>query len=187
MASASDLSMGSFIRYNNDICQIIEWQHRTPGNLRAFYQATMRNIRTGGKAEARFRPDESVEVVRVETRELQYLYREGDSLVCMDNETYEQPYINASLFGDSVDLLKEGTMVTVGFDGETPVLGQLPHTVVLEITYTEPGIKGDTATKTLKPATLETGAQIKVPLFCDIGEKIKIDTRTREYMERVKE
>ncbi|WP_448520410.1 elongation factor P [Rhodoflexus sp.] len=186
MALASDLSIGSFIRYNGDICQIIEWQHRTPGNLRAFYQATMRNMRTGGKAETRFRTDESVEIVRVETRELQYLYREGDNLVCMDNETYEQPYISATLFGDNVDLLKEGTAVMVSFDGETPVQGQLPHTVVLEITYTEPGIKGDTATKTLKPATLETGAQIKVPLFCDIGEKIKVDTRTREYIERVK-
>ncbi|MCS6968187.1 MAG: elongation factor P [Cytophagales bacterium] len=187
MALASDLSLGSFIRYNGDICQIIEWQHRTPGNWRAFYQATMRNLRTGGKTETRFRPDEAVEVVRLEMRELQYLYRDGDSLVCMDNETYEQPYVNVALFGENIDLLKEGSMVIVGFDGDTPVIGQLPHTVVLEITYTEPGVKGDTATKAMKPATLETGAQIKVPLFCDVGDKIRVDTRTREYMERVKE
>jgi elongation factor P len=186
MAVAADLSMGSFLRFNNDLCQIIEWQHRTPGNLRAFYQGTMRNIRTGGKAEYRFRPDETVELVRVETRELEYLYRDGESLVCMDHQTYDQPYIPVSLFGDSIGFIKEGAVVLVAFEGDTPLYAEPPPNVVLEITYTEPGIRGDTATKTLKPATVETGATVKVPLFCDIGEKIKVDTRTGQYMERVK-
>jgi elongation factor P len=186
MAVASDLSMGSFLRFNNDLCQIIEWQHRTPGNLRAFYQGTMRNIRTGGKAEYRFRPDETVDLVRVETRELEYLYRDGDVLVCMDNQTYEQPFIPANLFGDSINFFKEGSIVLVAFDGDTPLFAEPPQNVVLAITYTEPGMRGDTATKTLKPATLETGAVVKVPLFCDIGEKIKVDTRTGQYIERVK-
>ncbi|MCU0450466.1 MAG: elongation factor P [Bernardetiaceae bacterium] len=188
MAVASDLSVGSYIRYNGDLCQVIEWQHRTPGNLRAFYQGTMRNTRTGGKAENRFRPDETVEMVRVETRELQYLYREDNNLVCMDQTTYDQPYIPAQLFGDTLNFLKESMIVTVSFDAttDTPVFGEIPHTVVLEVTYTEPGIRGDTATKTLKPATLETGVEIKVPLFVETGEKIKIDTRTGQYMERVK-
>lgn len=186
MAKASDMSVGTFLRYNGELCVIMEYQHRTPGNLRAFYQAKMRNLKTGKQTENRFRPDEEVEVVRVEERDLQYLYKEGDSLVCMDTNTYEQYNVAEFLFGDAVNFLKEGTMVRVSFEGENPVYATPPKSVVLEVTYTEPGVKGDTATRTLKPATLETGVTISVPLFVEQGELIKVNPETGEYMERVK-
>ncbi len=186
MATTADVSVGSFIRYNGELCQITEWQHRTPGNLRAFYQAKMRRVKDGKAAENRFRSGETVELLRVETHDLQYLYEEGESFVCMNNDTYDQIPIAKHLFGDGAKFMKEGDTVTIAFEGETAVSADAPQNVVLEVTYTEPGVKGDTATNTLKPATVETGAQVMVPLFVDIGEKIKIDTRTGTYMERVK-
>lgn len=186
MATTQDISNGMFIRYNGELCQIIEWQHRTPGNLRAFYQAKMRRVKDGKLAENRFRSGEAVEIVRVEVRELQYLYEEGDTFVCMDNETYDQIPIAREMFGDGAKFMKEGDTVMISFEGDMPIGAQAPVHAVLEITYTEPGVKGDTATNTLKPATVETGAVVNVPLFVDTGEKIKIDTRTGEYVERVK-
>ncbi len=186
MANTSDIHVGSVIRFNGELCQIVEYQHRTPGNLRAFYQAKMRNLKTGKSAEYRFRSGEEVEVARVEYRELQYIYKEGENLVCMDNDTFEQVYIPEELFGDSARFLKEGMIVKVAFEQDNAILAEPPIFVELEITYTEPGVKGDTATNTLKPATLETGAIINVPLFVDQGEKIKVDTRTSSYVERVK-
>lgn len=186
MAKASDLSNGSFIRFNNELCVITEWQHRTPGNLRAFYQAKMRNLKTGKQQENRFRTDEEVEMVRVEERDLQYLYKEGEFLVCMDTNTYDQFNVAEFLFGDAVKFMKEGAMVRVSFEGENPVYATPPKSVELEVTYTEPGMKGDTATRTLKPATLETGAEISVPLFVETGELIRVNPETGEYIERVK-
>lgn len=186
MASTSDLFKGAFIKYNNELCQVMEYQHRTPGNLRAFYQVTLRNVKTGKQMENRFRAGEAIEFVRVEFRELQFLYKDGTSMVLMDPETFDQTYIDGSLFGDSEKLLKEGVMVKVSFEGDTPLSAEPPMFVELEVTYTEPGVKGDTATNTLKPATVETGAQVNIPLFINIGEKIKIDTRTGGYVERVK-
>ncbi|HVD97238.1 MAG TPA: elongation factor P [Cytophagaceae bacterium] len=186
MAKISDISNGTFLRYNNDIVVVLEYQHRTPGNLRAFYQVKMRNMKTGKLIEERYRPDEQVEIVRVEVKEQQYLYRDGSNLVCMDNETFDQTYIPEETVGENVKFLKEGMVMKISFDGETAIYAEAPNMVELEVTYTEPGVKGDTATKTLKPATLETGAEIRVPLFVNIGEKIKIDTRTGEYVERVK-
>lgn len=186
MATTQDVSVGTFIRYNNELCVIIEWQHRTPGNLRAFYQAKMRNIKNGKLAENRYRSGEEIEVVRVDMRPLQYLYKEGNNFVCMENDTYEQVYIEEALFGDSAKFMKENMEVNVAFEGDSVIYAEAPRSVELEVTYTEPGVKGDTATKTLKPATLETGATINIPLFINIGEKIKVDTRTGEYMERVK-
>jgi len=186
MAKSSDLSKGAFLRFYGELVQVLELEHRTPGNLRAFYQAKMRNIKSGKLVEHRFRADEDVELVRVEVKEQQYLYKEGESLVCMDNETFEQVYVQEDLFGDSGKFLKEGMIVLISYDGDTPIYAEAPTTVELEITYTEPGIRGDTATKTLKPATLETGAKINVPIFINIGEKIRVDTRTGQYMERVK-
>jgi elongation factor P len=186
MATTQDVNVGTFIRYNGDLCVITEWQHRTPGNLRAFYQAKMRNIKNGKAAENRFRSGEEIEVVRVEMKPLQYLYKENSSLVCMDSETYEQIYIDESLFGDGVKFMKEEMIVNAAFEGDSVIYAEPPRSVELEVTYTEPGVKGDTATKTLKPATLETGASVNIPLFINIGEKIKIDTRTGDYMERVK-
>ncbi|MBS3915291.1 MAG: elongation factor P [Bacteroidetes bacterium] len=186
MATTQDISNGMFIRYNGELCHIIEWQHRTPGNLRAFYQAKMRRVKDGKLAENRFRSGETVEIVRVDVKELQYLYEEGEAFVCMDNETYDQININKIMFGEGAKFMKEGDTVMVSFEGEQPIGAQPPPHAILEITYTEPGIKGDTATNTLKAATVETGATVMVPLFVDSGEKIKIDTRTGEYVERVK-
>jgi elongation factor P len=186
MATTQDVSVGNFIRFNGELCLITEWQHRTPGNLRAFYQAKMRRVKDGKSAENRFRSGETVEIVRVETHELQYLYEEGDAYVCMNNETYDQVPIQKFLFGDGARFMKEGDTVIVAFESETPISAEAPHHTVLEVTYTEPGVKGDTATNTLKPATVETGATVNVPLFVDTGEKIRIDTRTGQYVERVK-
>ena len=186
MADTGDVSIGTFIRYNNDICQILEYQHRTPGNLRAFFQAKMRNLKSGKLVENRFRSGEIVEIVRVEFKEMQFIYPENDFVVLMDNESYEQIHINKSMFGGSLQFLKEGMTVKVAFEGENPILAEPPTFVELEVTYCEPGVKGDTATNTLKPAKMETGASVNIPLFVNIGDKIRIDTRTSSYMERVK-
>lgn len=187
MATVSDLSKGNFIRYNGEIVQLVELEHRTPGNLRAFYQVKMRNIRNGKLIENRFRPGESVDQLRVETKEYQYLYADGESLVCMDNETFDQIYLDKALLGDAVKFLKEGITLLIAFeDGTTPITAEAPQHVIVEVTYTEPGIAGDTATRTLKPATIETGAEVRVPLFINTGDTVKIDTRTGEYVERVK-
>lgn len=187
MAKASDLSIGNFVKFNGELCVVTELIHRTPGNLRAFYQAKMKNIKNGKSAENRFRPDEEVEIVRVEERELQYLYKDGNAIVCMDNNSFEQYYVDEVLFGESAQFLKEGLMVTVSFkDTDTPVYAQPPKAIELEVTYTEPGLKGDTATNAMKPATLETGAEIRVPLFINNGDMIRVNALTAEYMERVK-
>ncbi len=187
MATISDLSKGNFVRYNGEVMQIEELLHRTPGNLRAFYQVKMRNVRNGKLAENRFRPGDDIEILRVETREYQYLYADGDSLVCMDKETFDQVYIDKALLGDSVNYIKEEVTLLIAFEnGTTAITAEAPASVVFEVTYTEPGLQGDTATRTLKPATIDNGSEVRVPLFVNTGDKIKIDTRTGDYIERVK-
>lgn len=186
MADTGDINVGTVLRFNGELCRIEEYQHRTPGNLRAFYQAKMRNLKTGKLLENRFRSGEVVEVARVEYKTMQYIYPDGDFIVCMNNETFEQIHISSNLFGESLRFMKEGMEVKIAFESDEAILAEAPTFVELEITYTEPGVKGDTATNTLKPATLETGATINVPLFVNQGEKIKIDTRTSSYVERVK-
>lgn len=187
MATVSDLSKGNYIRYNGEIVQIEELQHRTPGNLRAFYQIKMRNVRNGKVLENRFRPGDAVDQLRIETKEYQFVYTDGDSLVCMDNVTYDQIYIDRALLGDSVQFIKEGVTLLIAFEnGTIPITAEAPAHVVMQVQYTEPGIAGDTATRTLKPATLENGTEIRVPLFVNTGDNIKVDTRTGDYVERVK-
>lgn len=186
MATTADLSRGMFLRYNNDLVQVLEYEHRTPGNLRAFYQVKMRNVKSGKLLENRFRAGEEIVPVRVETREFQYLYSEGDAFVLMDNETFDQVSVDKMLFGEGANFIKESMTIKVSFDDNTPILAELPATVEVEVTYTEPGKKGDTATRTLKKATVETGATVNVPLFIEIGERIKVDTATGNYMERAK-
>lgn len=187
MADTGDINVGSVIRFNGELMQIMEYQHRTPGNLRAFYQARMRNLKTGKQIENRFRSGESVDVVRVEYKQMQFIYTEGDFAVVMDNETFEQTHVPMMLFGDSAQFLKEGMEVKISFeDGDNVILAEAPTFVICEITYTEPGLKGDTATNTLKPATIDTGATVNVPLFCNEGDLVKVDTRTASYVERVK-
>lgn len=184
--NTGDVSVGTILRYNGELCQVIEWQHRTPGNLRAFYQGKMRNLINGKLVENRFRSGEEVEIARVEYRELQYLYRDANFLVCMDNETFEQFSVNEDLFGSKVDFVTEGATVKVAFEGDNIIIAEPPTFIESEITYTEPGVKGDTATNTLKQATIATGAIINVPLFVNQGERVKVDTRTGTYVERIK-
>ncbi|MES2134562.1 MAG: elongation factor P [Bacteroidota bacterium] len=186
MADTGDINVGSVIRMNGELMQIMEWQHRTPGNLRAFYQARMRNLINGKQIENRFRSGETVEIVRVEYRQMQFIYVEGEFAVVMDNENYEQIHVPMILFGDSAQFLKEGMEVKISFEGDNVILAEAPTFVICEITYTEPGVKGDTATNTLKPATLDTGAKVNVPLFCNEGDFVRVDTRTAAYVERVK-
>lgn len=186
MADTGDINVGSIIRFNNELMQVIEWQHRTPGNLRAFYQGTMRNLINGKQIENRFRSGEAVEIVRVDFKQMQYIYQEGDFAVVMDKETFEQVYVPVKLFGDSFQFLKEEMEVKISFEGDNVILAEAPTFVVCEITYAEPGVKGDTATNTLKPATLDSGATVRVPLFCNEGDLVKVDTRTATYVERVK-
>lgn len=187
MATASDLSVGQYIRHNGELVQITEYIHRTPGNLRAFYQGKMKNVKTGKSVENRFNPGEKVDIVRVEVRELSYLYKDGEGLVCMDNESFEQYTISDKFFGNAAEFMTEGMTVLATFEeGDNPIGATPPTHVELEVTYTEPGVRGDTATNTLKPATVSTGAQVMVPLFVDNGDRIKIDLRTIQYVERVK-
>jgi elongation factor P len=186
MAKASDIKNGNILRFNGELVQIEEFIHRTPGNLRAFYQARMRNVKTGKLVEYRFRTDEEVDIARVETSDYQYLYEDGNDLVVMDNTTFEQHNVPKLLFGNAVKFLKEGINVIVAFESDEPIMAKAPASVELEITYTEPAVAGNTSTNALKNATVETGAEIKVPLFINIGDKVKVDTAGGAYSERVK-
>ncbi len=186
MAKASDIKNGSILRFNGELIQVEEFIHRTPGNLRAFYQARMRNVKTGKLVEYRFRTDEEVDIARVETSDYQYLYEDGNDLVVMDNASYEQFNVPKFLFGNGVKFLKEGVNVIVAMESGEPITAKAPASAELEITYTEPAVAGNTSNGALKNATVETGAEIKVPLFINIGDKVKVDTTTGSYVERVK-
>ncbi len=186
MADTGDINVGSIIRFNGELVQITDYQHRTPGNLRAFYQAKMRNLKNGKQTENRFRSGESVEIVRVEFHMMQFIYTEGEFAVVMDNSSFEQVHIPLLMFGDSGRFLKEGMEVKISFEGDEAILAEAPTFVEAQITYAEPGLKGDTATNTLKPAKIDTGTEIRVPLFVNEGDWVKIDTRSGEYVERIK-
>jgi elongation factor P len=186
MAKASEVKVGNILRFNGELETVTEVLHRTPGKGGAFYLDKFRNIKTGKIVEARLGTDEQVEICRVETNDFQYLYEDGDFLVIMDNTSYDQHNIPKALFGPAVKFLKEGMSVIVSFESEEPIMAQIPNFVELEITYAEPAVKGDTSSGALKTATTENGIEIKVPLFVNQGDKIKLDTRTGEYVERVK-
>ena len=188
MGTTGDLRPGAVIKYEGDLCVVLESQHRTPGNLRAFYQVKMRVIKTGKLKEERFRAGASIEFVRIETRPYQYLYQDGDLYTFMDTSNYEQIPVPQEMVGDSAKFMKEGMDVNIGRDENGAIITlEMPPHVALSITHTEPGLKGDTATNALKPATVETGAQVNVPLFINEGDKIRVDTATGAYMDRVKE
>ncbi len=186
MGSTTDFRPGLVIRWNNELHTVVEFQHVNPGNWRAFVRAKLKNMRTGRVIENRFRAGESIDVVRVERKTCQYLYRDGADFVVMDNETYDQFNISPELIGEGEKFLKENTNIDILFDGSKIIAIEIPIFVVLEVTMTEPGLKGDTVSNTLKPATLETGATVMVPLFVNQGDKLKIDTRDGSYVERVK-
>lgn len=187
MATTADFKNGLCIEYNNDLFTIVEFQHVKPGKGPAFVRTKLKSLTNGKVLENTFNSGVKVTLARIETRPHQYLYKEDNGYVFMNNESFEQVTLEEDLI-DAAELLKEGQEVEIVFhaETETPLSVNLPAHIVLEITYSEPGIRGDTATNTLKPATVETGATIMVPLFVDTGELIKIDTRTKEYVERVK-
>ncbi len=183
MATTSDISKGAFFRYNNELLNVLDYDHITPGKGNAIYSVKCRNVETGKQSEVRFRSGEKVDFIRVEEHELQYLYMEGDFLVCMNQETFEQAHIPKILFQDTIQYLQEGMVLTIRFDeNEKPLNGSLPKYTELEVTYCEEGVKG----KVLKPAELEGGIKIQVPIFINIGDKLKINIETNEYVERVK-
>ncbi|TDQ11524.1 elongation factor P [Pedobacter metabolipauper] len=186
MAKASEIKVGNILRFNNELVTVTEILHRTPGKGGAFYLGKFRNIKTGKIVEARLATDEQVEICRVETNDFQYLYEEGDYFVVMDNVSFDQFNVPKALFGPSAKFLKEGMDVIVSFESEEPIMAQAPNFVELEITYAEPAVKGDTSSGAQKYATTENGIEFKVPLFVNQGDKIKVDTRTGEYVERVK-
>lgn len=188
MATTADIRNGLCIQYNNDIYKIVEFLHVKPGKGPAFVRTKMRSVTNGRVLENTFSAGHKIDTVRVETHKFQYLYPEGDQFHFMNVENYEQITLLRDIL-DAPGLLKEGEMVMVQIntDTELPLSVDMPASVILEVTYAEPGVKGNTATNATKPATVETGASINVPLFINEGDKIKIDTATGAYMERIKE
>ena len=186
MATTSDFRAGLTIRYNNDLWTIVEFQHVNPGNWRAFVRAKMKNIKTGRVIENRFRAGEDVDVVRIEMLAYQFLYRDGEMLMFMENETFEQIQIPEEVVGEGSKFLKENETVQISFNG-TEIIGvEIPIFVNLKVVETEPGLKGDSVNNVMKAAKMETGAVVNVPLFVNEGEVLKVDTRTGGYVERVK-
>lgn len=186
MADTSDFRNGLIIKFKNDLFTITEFQHVKPGKGGAFVRSTLKSLKTGKVIDNTFRSGESIEIVRVERRKYQYLYRDGEFLVCMDNESYEQINVPIENFGDAVSFLKESTEVEILFNGTEILNVEIPIFVQLKVIETEPGFKGDTATGGTKPAKLETGATINVPLFINVDDILKVDTRINGYVERVK-
>ena len=185
MISAGDFRNGITVEIEGNVFQIVEFQHVKPGKGAAFVRTKLKNIKNGGVVEKTFRPTEKFPPARIDRKDMQYLYADGDMYNFMDNETYEQISLNKDEVGDALKFVKENEMVKVCSHNGSVFAIEPPLFVELEITETEPGFKGDTATGATKPATVETGAQVAVPLFVEIGDKIKIDTRTGEYLSRV--
>lgn len=188
MASTSDIRNGLCIKYNHDIYKIIEFLHVKPGKGPAFVRTKLKSVTTGKVIDNTFSAGHKIEDVRVETHKFQYLYAEGDTYHFMNVEDYNQITLEKSTL-DAPGLLKEGEVVTVIINSEDqmPLSVEMPASVILEVTATEPGVKGNTATNATKPATVETGAEVMVPLFINEGDKIKVETDKGTYKERIKE
>ena len=175
---------GQTLDIDGNLFTITQYQHVKPGKGQAFVKTKLKNVKSGAVTEKTFRADEKVNLAVLDKREMQYLYEDDAGLVFMDNESYEQIHVPADLLGDARAFLKDGTICIVPTYEGTPVGAELPVSIELEITDTEPGLKGDRVAGALKPATLETGAVVQVPLFLEKGERIKVDTRSGEYMSR---
>ena len=187
MANSGDIKKGLCIEFNNDIFIVVDFQHVKPGKGNAFVRTKLKSLTTGKVVDNTFQSGHTIVDVRVERRKFQYLYNDDMGYHFMNNETFEQVSVQGAMI-EHADLMKEGLEVEILMHAalETPLSVELPQYVILEVTYTEPGLRGDTATNTLKAATVETGAEIRVPLFIDTGEKVKIDTATGNYVERAK-
>ncbi len=184
--STADFYNGMVIRYNNDLYTVIEFHHVSPGNWRAFVRVRLKNLKTGRVIEQRFRAGEEIEAVRVEHQNWQFLYVDGDDYIFMNSETFDQQPIPKNMLGDAIQFLKEQDVVEMLVDGENIIAVELQNFLELTVESAEPGVRGDTANNVTKPATLETGTVINVPLFVNPGDKIRIDTRSGQYVERVK-
>jgi elongation factor P len=182
--STNDLKTGMALNLPEGLVTVVDFQHVKPGKGGAFVRTKLKNVRTGAVIDRTYRADEKLGLALIDKREMQFLYREGDDYVFMDNETYDQLHVSPTALGDSVNYLKEGdSAVLPMYNGE--IVGvDLPAAVVLEVAETEPGIQGDRVSGARKPATLETGLVVQVPLFVETGERIKVDTRTGEYLAR---
>ncbi|HEV6955433.1 MAG TPA: elongation factor P [Promicromonospora sp.] len=185
MATSNDIKNGTVLRIDGQLWTIIEFQHVKPGKGGAFVRTKMKNVLSGKVVDKTFNAGIKVETANVDRRDFQYLYMDGEDFVFMDNDTYDQITVPAATVGDAKDYMLEGMNVMLASNDGTPLYIELPASVVLEITYTEPGLQGDRSTGGTKPATLETGAEIQVPLFLEQGVKVKVDTRTGDYLGRV--
>lgn len=181
---ATRMKKGMLIKMGNDLFRVLELQHFTPGNKRGFVQSKLRNIRSKALADHKFRAEDDVERARLDEREMQYLYRDGDAFYFMDTSNYEQIHINEESLGDAAEYLLPEMMIKVEFYDVEPVGVELPVTVDLKVADTSPGIKGATASAQIKPATLETGLVVNVPSFVNVGDVIRVSTETGEYLGR---
>jgi elongation factor P len=187
MANTSDIRNGAVMLHKNKRMKVIEFQHVKPGKGGAFVRTKLKDIKSGKVIDETFNSGHKIELIRVEAKAMQFLYVDGDFYVFMDNETFDQINVEITSVGDGVNFLTAGLNVDLLFDGEEVLDVRLPSHVILEVTETEPGFKGNTATGASKPATLETGYILNVPLFIDENDKLRIDTRTGEYVERSKD
>jgi len=184
MISTNDMRPGQTLELDGNLFTIVNYQHVKPGKGQAFVKTKLKNIKSGAVVDRTFRADEKVNLAVLDKREMQFLYEDDSGLVFMDNETYEQVHVDPSFLGDARAFLKDGTVCMVPVYEGTPIGAEMPVSIELEITETEPGMKGDRVSGALKPATVETGAVVQVPLFVEKGERIKVDTRSGEYMSR---
>ncbi len=184
MATTNDLKNGMTLNLDGQLWGVVDFQHVKPGKGGAFVRTKLKNVLSGKVVDRTFNAGVKVEVASVDRREMQYLYREGDEFVFMDVQDYDQPRIPAATVGDAADYLLEEQTVTVAFNDGLPLYVELPASVELTVSQTDPGVQGDRSTGGTKPATLETGAQVQVPLFITTGEKVKVDTRTGDYLSR---
>jgi elongation factor P len=184
LATTNDLKNGMTLNLDGQLWGVVDFQHVKPGKGGAFVRTKLKNVLTGKVVDRTFNAGVKVDVANVDRREMQYLYREGDDYVFMDVQDYEQPRIPAATVGDAANYLLEEQTATVAFNDGVPLYVDLPASVELTVSQTDPGVQGDRSTGGTKPATLETGAQVQVPLFITTGEKVKVDTRTGDYIGR---
>ncbi|NOZ74423.1 MAG: elongation factor P [FCB group bacterium] len=186
MATTAEIRNGVVLFHRGKRLKVVEFQHVKPGKGGAFVRTKLKDIRTGKVIDETFNAGARIELVRIEAKQMQYLYQDDDQFVFMDNQTYEQTNVSEDTLGDQGNYLKPGLNVDLLFDDQEVLDVRLPAHVILEVTETEPGLRGNTATGATKPATLETGYTVQVPLFIEIGDMLKIDTRTGDYIERAK-
>ncbi|HEV7935415.1 MAG TPA: elongation factor P [Actinomadura sp.] len=185
MATTNDLKNGLVLKLDSgELWAVVEFQHVKPGKGGAFVRTKLKNVLSGKVVDKTFNAGVKVDVANVDKREMQYSYKDGDDFVFMDTETYDMLHLSPTTLGDAANYLLENTLATIAIHEGSPLYVDLPAAVVLEVTHTEPGLQGDRSTGGTKPATLETGAEIKVPLFITTGEKVKVDTRSGEYLGR---